>query len=191
MSTTIRCNDDYYTLLDKIQGRGFDVNGTFELVGEQLTIPLMTSEQVAEMFNILPQFRDRFIEDLYKFEDESLGPYRTKYYFFMIPALMIAMKSFKEDCNDTRRCVIKFPVNHCFQSIQFLIRDNTVNIVCNMRSCNAIANLPTDIWICAFLGDSLSRKFNDMYEGSLYSSYKIIMNIGSLHVFKADVRRGM
>ena len=138
----IRCNYDYKELLDKIYKRGLDVKDTYEMVGAKVEVMLADTKTVKEIFNINDEFEKEFIEVICKFQEKTIGPYITEKYFMLIPALKVAVGQLKHDCNETRRAVITFPSEHCFQSIKSLVRANTIKEVCFMRSCDAVKNLP-------------------------------------------------
>lgn len=183
----ILCYDDFKNLLAKIKTEGNEVNGTYELVGEQVIIPLTSTATLSDVLKIPDDFSYKFASAIFNFEEAEIGPYITEKYFFMIPALKKAVKQLTTDCEETRRCVFHFPDEHCFQSIQFLVRENTVNVLCNMRSCDAAKNLAHDIWICSFLADIFAKYAHDTLGLSPYLHHKIIMVFGSLHIFKEDV----
>ena len=183
----INCHADYRALLDRICKRGLEVNETYELVGEKVEFALADSERIKVMFDIGDEFEKEFIESICKFQKKVIGPYITEKYFILVPALKEAVAQLKHDCNETRRAVITFPSEHCFQSIQFLVRENTINVVCFMRSCNAIKNLPYDAWLCYKLADMFAYYMNKTSKESPYKCHKLTMMFGSLHVFKEDL----
>lgn len=179
---------DYLELVErKIKKTGNEVNGTYEILGTQLNLGLVETKNIEEIFNISPEFTREFTDALFKFQNKTIGPYQMDKYLFLVPAVMDAITMLEKDCFETRRAVIQFPPEHCFQSIQFIIRENTINTICYMRSCNAIKNLPHDIWICSLLSDMFKSQANEVYGINLYPYHKITMVIGSLHVFKEDL----
>ena len=149
----ICCNSDYKKLLEKICKEGNDVKNTYELLGTKVDVMLSDTKTVKEIFNISDEFESEFVESICKFIPKAIGPYITEKYFLLIPELKAAVDQLKNDCEETRRAVITFPKEHCFQSIQFLVRENTINVVCFMRSCDAVKNLPCDAWLCYKLAD--------------------------------------
>ena len=179
----ISCNSDYRELVNIIVRQGNEVNGTYELIGENVNVTFADTEFVKQIFGISDEFEKEFIEAICTMQEKVVGPYQTDKYLFLIPELKVAAKQLTEDCMETRRCTIVFPREHCFQSIQFLLRENTVNVVCFMRSCDAIKNLPYDIWLCSKLADMLSLYI----EGSPYKCHRIKMMFGSLHIYKKDL----
>lgn len=178
---------DYKRLIEEITKTGLEVNGTYEVIGSKVNFVRTTSEYIKEMFEISNEFEQEFMESIYHFEEKKIGPYITEKYFLLIPELKIAIQQMVKDCIKTRRCVIAFPKEHCFQSIQFLVRENTINIVCYMRSCDAIKNLPHDAWLCYKLADIFSFYFTQLTEERPYDCHKLTMVFGSLHVFKEDI----
>lgn len=183
----INCNVDYHKLIENISKRGLEVNGTYELVGEKVEFAFANTESIMRMFDISEDFENEFLRSIYEFNKKAIGPYITEKYFMLIPSLKEAAVQLSEDCNETRRAVINFPKEHCFQSIQFLVRENTVNVVCYMRSCNAIKNLPYDAWLCYKLADIFAYEFSKTSGERPYEYHKVIMMFGSLHVFKEDI----
>lgn len=183
----ITCKKDYTTLLCKLCKEGIEVGNTYELAGEKVTFMLSETKAIKEMFEITDEFAHDFIEAISMFKDKTMGPYITEKYFSLIPALKSAADQFKRDSSNTRRAVITFPKEHCFQSIQFLLRDNTINIVCYMRSCDSVKNLPYDAWLCYTLADMLNYYLTDILGARPYKYHKLTMMFGSLHIYKEDV----
>lgn len=187
----INCIYDYYTLLNKIKKEGLDVNDTYELVCEKLNFGFRTTKDLKEMLDITNEFEHEFVEAISKFDEKVIGNYIAKEYFLLIPSVKKAVSKIKFDCNETRRAVINFPEEHCFQTIQFILRENTVNIVCYMRSCNAIKNLRNDAWICSFLGDVFKHelaKIIDDVDSLPYHFNNVTMFFGSLHCYKEELK---
>ena len=164
------------------------VKDTYELVGEMLEFPLVDTNSLIDMLELDRTVVNGFSWAIANFKDLKLGPFDTSKYFSIIPSIKKCIAQIKDDSNETRRCVIHFPEEHCFQSIQFLVRENTVNVVCFMRSCNAIKNLPYDIWLCSFLADIFGKHYEDVTGERPYQANKIKMMFGSLHVFREDAK---
>ena len=179
--------DDYEHIISRIKKEGNEVNDTYELSGEVIKVNLATTESIADILKIDDEFTKEFTKSIIKFIPKQLGPYDTSAYFTMIPSLKAALSLLEDDCIETRRCIVKFPESHCFQTIQFLFRENTVNVVCYMRSCNAIKNLRHDIWICSLLGNIFAKQLRDVFDKHPYECQRITMMFGSLHVFKEDL----
>lgn len=182
------CKENYDTLLKQLVKEGNEVNSTYELLSQMISTRLITTNEIIDMFNLDPIILNRFITAITTFDKDVIGPYITEKYFLIFPALKDAVVRLKDDCLETRRCVIQFPKEHCFQAIQFLIRDNTVNVVCYMRSCDAIKNLPYDLWLCSALADMFSRYTCELTGVNTYKEHKINMVFGSLHVYKEDIK---
>lgn len=186
---TILCKNDYKELVNNIIKSGNEANNTYELMGECISIPLAGSNTASKMFDISDEFISEFTKALHSFRyANEVGPYIIDKYLFIVPAIKSAVKSFLDDCEETRRCVIKFPAEHCFQTVQFLLRENTINIICYMRSCDAIKNLPHDVWLCSYMADLLAESLNKCYKVSPYKNHRLTMMFGSLHVYKEDMK---
>ena len=186
MNMKIKCKDDYLRLIDKIEKEANEVNGTYEFIGTTLKI-LGTTEFIEEVFDIDDSFEYDFIKAISTFERKNIGPYDTSKYFMIIPSIKEAIMQLLVDCVETRRCVINFPKEHCFQSVQFLIREETIHVVCHMRSCNVIKNLPHDILICSIMADIFTSLLNNVINKEVYDYHSITISFGSLHVFKEEL----
>lgn len=183
----IRSKDEYNELVHSLKKSANEVNGTYEKIGVVERI-IGTTQYVKDVFGISDEFEYEFLEAISKFESKEIGPYITEKYFMLIPSLKEAIMQMKEDCVETRRCVIQFPAEHCFQSMQFMVRENTVHVICHMRSCDAVKNLPHDVWICSKMADIFVKYLNDLLGIHPYEYHAITMMFGSLHVFKEDVK---
>lgn len=183
----IRCKNDYLELLKKLKKEAREINGTYEFIGRTIEFVGNTA-MVKSTFGITDDFEREFISAISKFEKKEIGPFLTEKYFLLLPGIKMAMGKLIRDCDETRRCVLNFPPEHCFQSVQFLLRDNTVHVVCYMRSCNAVKNLPYDMWLCAKMADIYAQTFMKMFPNKSrpYGYYSISMMFGSLHMFKED-----
>lgn len=183
----ILSNICYKKCIDYIVKYGNEVNGTYEIPAESVTFMGLTSD-IKEIFGITDEFERAFIESIASFDKKEIGPYNTEKYFHLIPGVKEAARKLSDDCLETRRAVIQFPKDHCFQSMQFLFRDNTVNVVCYMRSCDAIRNLPHDIWICSKMADIFAKYLEDVFCEHPYKYHNISMMFGSLHVYRKDLK---
>ena len=187
MNYNIQSKKDYDSLIERIKKEASGpINGTYEFCGVSCEFR-GTTDQIKEIFDISDEFEYNFVQAISSFKKKQIGPYITEKYFHIIPSIKEAVKQFKVDCFETRRCVIDFPEEHCFRSIQFLIRDNTINVVCFMRSCDAIKNLPKDMWLCSKMADMLSYYINRTLGLHPYKYQKIKMMFGSLHVYTKDL----
>ena len=185
----IRCLYDYSMLIRKIIKQGSEVKGTYEFTGEKIDFMLAETNTIKDMFSISNEFENEFVEAICKFQKKKLGPYITEKYFNIIPGLQAAADQLLDDCIETRRAVVEFPKDHCFQSVQFLVRENTINVVCFMRSCDAIKNLPHDAWLCYKMADLFAyfiHNRTNLMKDRPYKCHKVTMMFGSLHVFKDD-----
>ena len=178
---------DIESLITKIVREGALVNGTYELNSQTISTVLMDTKTIREIFGISKDFEDEFKDAINNFKYKHLGPYDTEKYLFLLPKLKEAVTYLASDCLESRRCTIVFPQEHCFQSIQFLLRENTIHVVCFMRSCNALKNLTHDLWICSLLADYFAFYTSEMFDIHPYKQHKITMTIGSLHTFLEDL----
>lgn len=169
-----------------LKNQANEVKDTYEFTELVCNIFADTSV-IKEIFEISDEFEREFVNAIATFKKTEIGPYITEKYFMLIPSLKEAMEHLMSDGLTTRKCVINFPKDHCFQSMQFLFRESTVRVVCYMRSCNAIKNLPHDIWICSLMADMFAKHLEDTTGIHPYSQHSITMMFGSLHVFKKEL----
>lgn len=87
---------------------------------------------------------------------------------------------------ETRQMVVQFDKLHCFQYIQFLVRGDSLYVLCSMRSCNFKKNLKEDVLLTAILAENVKSVLENQLDISL-KDIIIRFNIGSLHIFKKDV----
>lgn len=179
----IKSYNDYRALILKIIQQGHDLMWTYELTGESLHFKNLCLEDLFDKFGIDHDEAVDFIVSISNFVSKQIGPYDTSKYFNVISGTNAACDQFTIDSIDTRRAVVTFPPEHCFQSIQFLVRGGKIIIVCNMRSCDAIKNLLFDAYICMGLSNLVSKRvFGHINLGPT----DLYMHFGSLHVFKED-----
>ena len=178
---------DYDKMIDRLIKEGDEIRGTYEFIGRGLKTGLIKTSDVVSMFNLDMSVISTFVDAITTFKEMKVGPYDTSKYFLVIPDLKAALNHLKNDGVSSRRCVITFPPEHCFQSIQFLYRDNTVNVVCFMRSCDAIKNLPYDLWLCSFLAQLFASYIHGAGLGKPYPEHRITFSFGSLHIYRDDV----
>lgn len=187
-------NRTYYAIIPStfkklqadIVNEGELVRGTYEFANTRIVMTEIPSDyqsffekagasikEVGDLVKAITDGDDNHITEIYD----------SKHYTFLLKEIYGAFKHFVDDSYQTRRAVIAFPASHCFDSIQVLLRDNGIIITVNMRSCNAYKNLANDAFLVYLLVTfglrSLLRK-----QGNV----SMIMNIGSLHVFKEDVK---
>lgn len=177
----------YNELIEEIKKSGDEVVNTLEVCGATC-FTSSTTKEIKEMFGISDEFESEFMNAISTFEKKSIGPYITEKYFHILPGIKEAFKHMFHDCYKTRRFVVDFPEDHCFRSVQFLFRDNTINVVCFMRSCDAIKNLPYDMWLCSVMADIVSHYIERYTDRRPYDYHFIKMMFGSLHVYKEDIK---
>jgi len=187
MSAIIRSKEDVEGVVNLIKSRGLEVNGTYELLGQSIRIPLFNLESLKDALKLDTKEVSRFIMSILCLKKDIIGPYDTSKYFSMLPKLYACASQLVLDGIDTRRAIVQFDESHCFQSVQFLVRENTVHAVCTMRSCNAIKNLEMDIFIVGFLCDTYIQLVEEAGYTRPYPVFDISLMIGSLHVFKDDL----
>lgn len=181
----LRTRGDHNAIVNSLVKAGTEVNGTYEHIGSSVSYA-GTTEMFSQAFDISSAFEHDFIQSISTFEAKQIGPYKTNKYFLLIPSLKEALIQLRDDCVETRRCIITFPPEHCFQSMQFFIREKTVEVVCYMRSCDVIKNLTHDMWICLKMADIFAKYVSDIFHVHPYDYHKVTMMVGSLHVFKED-----
>lgn len=178
----------YRELLNKIIKQGNQVGNTYEFLGEKIEFGFFTVHGIIEALGLDTDITDGFMESICTQNPKVVGPFDTSKYMFLVPEIKAAVCQLKDDCPETRRAVIQFPKEHCFQSIQLILRENTVNVVCTMRSCNAIKNLPYDIWLCYQVAETFKYYVKETLGISPYTHSVLTMMIGSLHVFVEDAK---
>lgn len=181
----LRTRGDHNAIVNSLVKTGAEVNGTYEHIGSSVSYA-GTTEMFSQAFDISSAFEYDFIQSISTFEAKQIGPYKTDKYFLLIPSLKEALIQLRDDCVETRRCIITFPPEHCFQSMQFFVREKTVEVVCYMRSCDVIKNLTHDMWICLKMADIFAKYVSDIFHVHPYDYHKVTMMVGSLHVFKED-----
>ena len=70
----------------------------------------------------------------------------------------------------------------CTLSFQFLIRDNRLDMICNMRSNDIFLGFPYDFFLFTMLQEVMSREL-DVPLGTYFHS------VGSLHLYARDIAR--
>lgn len=117
-----------------------------------------------------------------------IGPYQIHAYVDMFKQLEQLKKSINRENCESRQFIIRFGRLHCFQTIQILIRDNEVFAVANMRSCCFDTHLLTDAFMTYMCGVYVADEiFDKGVTGGESLKVNVIMNIGSLHIFKDEV----
>lgn len=162
---------------------GQKVNNTKELINDTTKFVDITTAEIINTFDIDLSFTMNFEYDVKNKIDGIYGPYIMSKYHDIFDKLDEAMKTLTDDNINTRRCILQFDINHCFQYIQFLIRNNKLIVICNMRSCNVDENYKSDIYICSILADRFKTVYANKFRTTLNQTHDIIMNVGSLHSF--------
>ena len=94
----IMCNKHYKELVEMIIQSGNEVNGTYEVIGEQIIVPLITSAGVQVMMDVPINLKEEFILALDNLETKQIGPYDTSHYLFMVNSVKALTKSILDDC---------------------------------------------------------------------------------------------
>jgi len=166
-----------------INKRGHKSNNTIEILNDNSTYFDITTREISETFDINSEFAENFESDVKNRYETTIGSYITEHYYDIFDNMYKAMNQLEEDNVETRRCVMHFDPAHCFQTIQFIIRKNKLNVICNMRSCNYDVNYQHDILICSILADEFKKRYASIFGARLEDIHNITMNVGSLHKF--------
>lgn len=122
-----------------------------------------------------------YIQENIENDTRVVGHYIIDKYTFLNKELDYVINRFEENSKETRQAIISFPREHCFESIQFLYRQNKLITIVNMRSCNFEANFVGDIYLAFRLSKTVvSRAKLDTKQIDIH------INIGSLHIFDYD-----
>lgn len=122
-----------------------------------------------------------YIQENIENDSRVIGHYIIDKYTFLNKELEYIINRFEENGKETRQAIISFPREHCFESIQFLHRQNKLITIVNMRSCNFEANFVGDIYLAFRLSKTVASRVK------LYTKQiDIHMNVGSLHIFDYD-----
>lgn len=117
--------------------------------------------------------------------DFAIGSYIVSHYSDAFAQLKELISSINNQNIESRQFIVKFDKAHCFQSIQFLIREKHVIAICNMRSCNYIENFFTDAFIVGDMAQQVADKITILYGDT--PEIAVCMHIGSLHIFRDKV----
>lgn len=177
-------NANFYSTYVDVCGK--EVNNTKEMINNSTTYYNITTAEILNTFDLDLSLTMNFEYDVDNKIINKYGPYEMTKYHNIFDNLREAMQNLITDNINTRRCVIQFDKEHCFQNIQFLIRNNKLIVICNMRSCNVIDNFKSDIYICSLLADRFKKIYANMFSKSLEQTHDICMNIGSLHIIKEE-----
>lgn len=166
-------------LLSEIVNKGYDLHDTFELVDAEVEFEDTKISDMFAKFGLDINMASEFLVAVRNLKCKQIGPYDTSKYFEAFDLTNIAYIQFESDNINTRRSVVQFPKEHCFESVQFIHRDGVLHVICNMRSCNAIDNLLFDAYICLCMAHIIRWKLSKKT-----TSVTLHMHFGSLHVFK-------
>jgi hypothetical protein len=113
----------------------------------------------------------------------TLGAYKVSHYISMFWQLDNLTRVMTGANKESRQFVITFPATHCFQGMQFLFRGEELIVITTMRSCNLEVNFVTDCYLSYAAARLLQKRAHELWPCSA-QTIRVIMNIGSLHVFK-------
>ncbi|MCX7924110.1 MAG: hypothetical protein N3B21_19190 [Clostridia bacterium] len=163
----------------------FETSTTFEMMGAHYRF----REMDTETFKAIGLNYDEIMQ-IIKYacygEITSVGPYLIKDYVDMFKQLDNISDNLTEVDLETRQMVITFPTLHCFQNIQFLLRNNDMYVMVNMRSCNFKVNFLKDMYLSYYCGLNIANQLK-LIRGCTINHIHVIMNIGSLHIYKKEV----
>lgn len=173
-------------MLGKLATGGMDVLGTKEFVNVGISVPGLPKDatSVWNSFKASTSQVENLLVAVYRGDNSYVSDiYDSSYYTFLLEAISKAREVYKNDNLLSRRLVVSFPSTHCFESIQVILRDGTANIIVNMRSCNAVKNLMSDLYLGYRLGHIMLAE-----SGVDFDNVNIYANIGSLHIFEEDLK---
>ena len=73
----------------------------------------------------------------------------------------------------------------CTLGYHFMVRENGLNVTYFIRSCDALRHWPDDVYMAGRLGQWVVLKLAE--RGVHFNVGKLIMHIGSLHIFEGDL----
>lgn len=182
----ILSNEHLVDVINDVRSRGHETSTTYEIIGKYLEFNSMDSDNL----QIITDVSDEFVRDFKRAlitgdNNAHVGIYDMKYYTFIQGAMKEAMLQLKSDSVESRRVVVRFPIGHCFEAVQFLQRDGYLMATCFMRSCDAERNLAHDVMIVSIMCDMYKMLFHAYKAGNfLMRQHSIKMMIGSLHVYR-------
>ncbi len=169
--------------INKVSESENKVRDTLELTNFSCDFDDITTTEIIKTFGINRDLIQNFEYDVRNKTEGFYGPYVMNKYHDIFDKVHETVKYLIDDCIETRRCIIQFDKEHCFQNIQFLIRNNKLKVICNMRSCNAKDNFKEDVYICSLLADEFKNEYIRLFKTALNTTHDIHMNIGSFHIF--------
>lgn len=92
-----------------------------------------------------------------------------------LPNILLHLKANRE----SRKAIISFDNSYCWSALHFLITDAGLETILYQRSCDVWLGLPYDAYL-------LNGLHNFVAEELQSDVHKVIMHIGSLHVYDKD-----
>lgn len=133
------------------------VGNTMEVTGVMFTLENVKKKHIIKGFKIHPLNAEDFMNMVKGKTFDNIFGYISHEYQSQYEALdMRVIPMIQKDPN-TRQAVLIFESAHCFQSIQFLKRGDTVKVVCFMRSCDIEQKLPYDMLFLHMLGKKVAK----------------------------------
>jgi hypothetical protein len=163
----------------------YDTPTTFELVGAHYKLREVDMETFIDLGLDIEMAHKMIKMSIYEIPGQ-VGPYHTQYYIDMFKQLENLCTNLTEASIESRQFTITFPAKHCFQSIQVLFRGENVYCIAYMRSCNFKKNFLMDAYLTYYCGLCMKNHIQP-YRGCTNANFHVIMNIGSLHIFKNEV----
>lgn len=81
----------------------------------------------------------------------------------------------------------------CTLGYHFLVRENALQVTYFIRSCDALRHWPDDVYMAGRLAQWVADQLNTSYDADQHLGYlvpgKLVMHIGSLHIFEGDLPR--
>lgn len=161
----------------------FETETTYEQIGFSTRFDAIHETNFAEAGLSLAYAYDIFENAMAGKSDKIVGTYNIGRYTGMFAAIQQIADNLTIDKIESRQFSVVVEANHCFQSIQLLIRENDIYAIANMRSCNLEVNFLLDAFLTYKCGTLLAAAcFNKNLKK--INAINLIMNIGSFHIFK-------
>lgn len=77
----------------------------------------------------------------------------------------------------------------CTLGYHFMVREGALNITYFIRSCDALRHWPDDVYMAGRLAQWVADRLDTEPTGLRFKPGKLIMHIGSLHIFEGDLPR--
>ena len=162
----------------------FDNEKTIEMLGVSFKLQynnineIMADDELIETqaFGLLQNYYDsNEIYDVTLYDPD-------KYYEYFTEALK-GIELSQDKRIDSRQMIVHFEQLHCFETLQFLIRQDNLYIFCNMRSCDFKNNFAEDVLLICLLSNMIREVLREQTEIDLNTIY-LGFNIASLHIYK-------